>query len=369
MLVTQLDSQAFAERQAAEHGLRGWGVAALPALEAALDVPDLEQRRRVQRLVRNLCTLQAERNLSRWRLGQMPARLGLWNHFRRTVGDSPASREIFWSLYALEGAAFEELDRAIRCRDWAEVRQLANNAVARTLPSEPTGRQSPDYPPSTSNRLMTVLFLSQLPGAERRAETEELLISNMIASNELQTISFKRNQNARVLQALVIHWFAAHRAYSSNQDLMLQLIALEIREPGLEFARKRLQGKATPSEKAIAASYLGWYGRPADAALILPLLDDKTPYRDRFANVQVRDIALAAIHKLTRADLGTTLRPDRRPTVMVEITFYLLSGPVTQVRPSMQAPLFANDTEREATFAAWRKWVAVNPGKLPAMRK
>jgi hypothetical protein len=35
----------------------------------------------------------------------------------------------------------------------------------------------------------------------------------------------------------------------------------------------------------------------------------------------------------------------------------------------MQAPLFANDTEREATFAAWRKWVAVNPGKLPVMRK
>ena len=369
-LVERLGSDEFAERQAAENALRGWGVAALPALEASLDLPDLEQRRRVQRLLRNICTDVATANLDQLRADRMPARLGLWNHFRRIAGDTPASREVFHKIYELEGAALEELDLAIRRRDWGATRQLANESVARTLPSQPGGVPEPaGRAPRKSDRVFTVLFLSQLPGVERKEATEVLLAANLFESGELQAISFKHDRKARVLQALLIHWSVAARTYSTEQDLMLVLIAFEAREPGLDLARKRLRGDATPQEKAVAASYLGWYGQSSDAALILPLLGDKTPYKERFANVQVRDIALAAIHKLTRAHLGTTLRPDRRPTVVSEVATYVISRWVSQVRPSMQAPLFASDAEREAAFAAWRKWVAANPGKLPAMRK
>lgn len=367
MLVTQLDSEAFAERQAAERGLRGWGVAALPALEAALDLPDLEQRRRVQRLLRQLREEQAAVALKQLHRGQMPERLGLWNHFRRMVGTSPAARDTFVLMYTQAGPAFEDLDLALRRREWGEAQNLANEIITRALPSQRWGFREIGKRRSRKEHysLLAALFVCRLPSIQMRLETDQRLLIAMLENEEISMICLKKDDAAHVLQMLLFHWSTAPRRESPGMDPMLMLVAMEVREPGLELARKRLRGDATPREKAVAASYLGWHGQASDAALILPLLKDRQFYRTDLPAVQNRDVALAALRQLTKADLGTALRASKRPSVVTEYVYTISEGKtLTVVVPRLDPPIFNNDTEREAAFAAWRKWVAAHPDKL-----
>ena len=366
-LVAQLDSEDFTQRQAAERGLRGWGVAALPALEASLDLPDLEQRRRVQRLLREMRDEQAAIALKQLHRGQMPERLGLWNHFRRMVGTSSAARDTFVLLYTHAGPSFEDLDLALRRREWREAQRLADEIIVRALPPQRWGFRELGKRRSRKEHfsLLAALFVCRLPAIQMNRVVDQRLLIAMLENEEISMICLKNDDTAHVLQMLLYHWATASRSESPGMDPMLMLVAMEVREPGLELARKRLCGEATPREKAVAASYLGWHGQASDVPLLLPLLKDRQFYRTDLPAVQNRDVALAALRQLTKADLGTALRASKRPSVVTEYTYMIGEGKtLTVVVPRMDPPIFNNDTEREAAFAAWDKWVAAHPDKV-----
>jgi hypothetical protein len=363
VLVTQLGSEDFTQRQSAENALRGWGLAALPALEAALDAPDLEQYRRLRRLLRQLRDEQVGLNLKRMQVGWMPERLGLWNHFRRTVGDTHAAREMFRKMYALQGAAFEELDLGIRRREWHEVRTRVNTLCDRLWPEANIFMQMEwglkGWPELTP--LLTATFLSGLPGARLSdPQRKNLLVNGLLSHPDLAPKAQGKDQVARVFHALAYATVEKQKRPQQLESLLL-LTLWEARGPALEFARSQLRDPAVASaEKGVAASLLGWYGERADLELILPLLEDKTIYPSNSMQIQVRDLALVALVKVTGADVKGTVPVEEYPHVVIRTKIRRQGKWIPVNLAHVRNPIFYTDAERDAAFAAWRKWAAAH---------
>jgi hypothetical protein len=370
VLVAQLGSDEFAQRQAAQRGLEGWGVAALPAIEAALDRADLEQYRRIRRLLRHLYAEKAAVQSMQLHKGQVPERTGLWDHFRRATGDGPAARYLFATLYALEGAAFEEVDLAIRRREWDEVRTAINALCDRHCPPATLKTQHErrrGYWPEPTPHLM-LLFLSGLPGARLGDPQYERLFGDLLQRYDLQSSAQMKDEDARVLQ-LLGHASAARQSGARRTDPLWLLLVWESPGPGVALARSRLRGPSSPREKTLAACYLGWYGEPGDVGLILPLLEMKAPYPGVVDGVQIRDLALLAVIRATKIDRKDLPQVGELPPILRRPILFWRLEEISANIPSRPHPVFETDEEREAAFAAWRKWVAANPDKLPAMRK
>jgi len=349
-LVRQLGSDAYQERESAGDRLQKMGLPALPALEAGLQDPDLEIRRRCEELLPEVLAIDLRNRIAGFladKEGKGKHDVPLWARYSKEVGADAGSRQLFSEMLQGETLTFLVDCAASPSRETETVDRfslLKQTRLYQPIPGKGIG-------PVTRADLAALLFI----GGQIKDPTQQ---SGFVVTNLLyQPLSRNALADASVgpvFRKLLVRWMTNQ----TNEQVIMQLCNvvqnLNLKE-GRDFLigvikQKKVQGILL----AQAVVNLVRASGKEHVALLEELLTDQTllgmvQFNRVRGTTEMRDVALAMLVHLngqSHKDYGFTF--------------------LTQNQNLMWSPHylgFATPEQREAAHKKWQEWVSKNKKK------
>jgi hypothetical protein len=363
--INQLRDDAYAARQAAAGHLLAAGMPARARLLEFVDGPDPETRAAARRLIALIDKSEFQRQLDAF-AADMDGKLNLslpgWTQFRELVGSDAASRALFVEMQRYESVLLADVfDGSPGPQE-----RLWDDRLLRLLQWQVTANARRSAPPLGS--CATMFFLGSVPEAGISDRSANDLARLVQQPSILQAMQVENRHDA--VRRLVIAWVVHcpnHGEQALQQRLGIALthklseavpLALAVAQSDPDFLTTH------PNTRALAILVVGQLGQRAHVENLEPLLEDatvslplpaETP-QGPATNVQIRDVALAAMLQLTGqnpADYGY-VDARRQPQQVFDL----------------RTLHFANDEQRLAAITKWRAWKAAHeepadPAKTP----
>ena len=353
-LIDNLAAKDFRLREAASRELVRLGIAAMPWLERAARDPDLEIRRRAERIIAVVTEAAYDASIAAFEAdfdGRKKTTLPGFQSAETRLGNEVGDRQLFVRLYRAEPQIFSTYD--------ADPQATSTLFIERVRVHSEAFRGRRNWQRIRAGRVnrvenaMALLFV----GSDDRLDLTEEAISSF---------------NSLLQQMLPAKQLASLREQDRVREWLGGWIVLRSVRPGLEFTHMHLGLKyEVPEAVSIAKRVLkrrqremtvypfammciGYLGTEADAPALERLLDDKSNIfstRGTFAgrnrrngySIQVRDFALAMLVELTAQDLNAygfenVDRGAMRNQFYQQNSFYF--------------------SDEEARAAAFKKWYA-----------
>jgi hypothetical protein len=230
VLVRQLGDPSFRVRDRADQQLRQLGRATVAALEAGLNDPDPEVRRRCQRLLPLARRTDLDLRLDAFVTGKEGPKtpsLPAWSAFRGVVGSDQSARDLFAAIYRAEPALLEALEkdpRAAATQVKARCQQLVNNLYTTN------GKQA--APPS-AGEVMALLFVAGAAQATPDVTTFYTFTNLLYNQNVRSSL-----QNSPAMQKVLV---ALLERRPSDQNLLSQTVYLAVNLGLTEYAEFTLK--------------------------------------------------------------------------------------------------------------------------------
>jgi hypothetical protein len=359
--VAELGNDDYQVRKAAADQLVEGGDLARAALAKFADGPDPEIRFAARRLMTLIDDSAFNRQLAEFAAdvdGKRGATLPGWKEFSKFVGRDPAARELFVDMQREEPVLLQRTfdpsspDRQV---DWEG---QINRLLRARIFNQPGQLSIP------AGSCATLLFLGSLPDANisdagaagLRQLTQIPPLSDSIAPNQ------SKNAIRRLVCAWIIHCpNRSNVILQQRLDAMFQHslseclpLALEMIEPKPEYLA------LTPAQQMLAVLAVGKFGSEENIAALEPLLEDERECLPRqqingpgseLAAVQIRDVALAAMLRLTGQEPVAYgfLHARPHPQMLFDVTSLYLE----------------NDERRTQALEQWRVWRAQHTQLAP----
>ncbi len=332
-LVDKLDSDSYAQREAAADQLAKLGQQARQALEEGLKRPEPETRLRAKRILARIEQGDFQRVLDDFLAdteGRRQHNLPGWPRFRELAGDDLPARQMFVGMLKAEGellsaAANNARTTAsafqLRCRQL----QVESSAQAREI---------------NAGSLAAVLFVASDERVPLAIGADSLLYRFCSHSSVERALQDKEKDP--VMRRIVGAWVASGRGGYYSLRLAMQH---ELPE-GLAGAEKMLQGDTPSYYRQYAILTYAKLGTKEHIPRLEKLLEDATVCTTHRVNneefkTQFRDIALVAILHLHGQD------PKRFGFERIRAHSQYVYSPYTLG--------FKNEEDRAAAFDMWEK--------------
>jgi hypothetical protein len=359
--IAELGDDDYQVRKAAADRLAEGGEVARTALVKVAEGPDPEIRFAARRLVTLIDDTEFNRRLAEFAAdvdGSRGVTLPGWTEFSALVGGDRAARELFVGMQREESVLLQSVfDPTAPHREVDWEGQVTRLLRARIL-NQPGEFSIP------VGSCATLLFLGALPDAK---------ISDAGASGIRQltqipplseSLTASRPDNA--VRRLVCAWIVncpnhSNMVLQQRLDAMFQHslaeclpLALEMIEPKAEYLA------LTPAQQMLAILAVGKFGSEENLAALETLLDDRRECLPRrqvngpgseLASVQIRDVALAALLRLTSQEPVAYgfIHARPHPQMLFDVTSLYLES----------------DARRAAALEQWRAWRAQHTRLAP----
>ena len=332
-LVEQLDSDSYAQREAAASQLTRLGDDAVAALEAALKSPQAETRLRVERILAEIRQDDLERRIDAFLASSDPAsgeNLPLWPRFRDLAGDGSQQRQWYVRMLRSEGDLLSAA--ATNPRAAAGTFQLRCQELQQVSSS-----QARELHDANLAAILLVAGDDRLPIA---AGTESMLYR--FCSHSAVKAELEQAENESIMRKIVGSWIASGRGGYYALRLAMQHEMPE----GLVAAETMLDGKTADYYRQYAILTFAKLGDKSHIPRLMKLLGDANVCTTHQVNnekyqTQFRDIALVAVLHLAGYDPQTFGFERIRPHSEYVYSPYTLG--------------FKDEKDREAAFARWEK--------------
>lgn len=358
--VSQLGDDDYQVRKSAADRLVKAGEAARAPLAELAEGPDPETRFAARRLVTLIDESAFNQRLAEF-AADVDGRRGItlpgWESFSQFVGSDAPSRELFVEMQRAESPLLQQVFATPDKRheiNWEEqINRLLRARI--TQPGQVT------IPAGSS---ATLLFLGSLPDTNLSDGAAAGLRQLTQIPPLTEALSTKRADNA--LRRLVCAW-VVHCPNRSNIILQQRLdamfqhslseclpLAIALLEPKPEFLA------VLPTQQMLAILAVGKFGSEENIATLEPYLDDTRECLPRqqingpgseLASVQMRDVALAALLRLT----------GQEPVAYG----FLHARPHPQMLFDVTSLTMENDERRGAALGQWRAWRAQHTRVAP----
>jgi hypothetical protein len=331
-LVQHLGDPSFQVREGAQKKLASLGLAPEAALLEALKDPDLEIRWRAGRILDRARVKAFEARLEAFIAdadGSPQLSLLGWKQFRDLVGDRRDTREMFAEMTRYEGAllsAYEKRSPELPELFAARVTWLQSKA-----------------PPRAS--LATLLLI----GCDKTVKDHSQSISKVyiLLCQGAAVQSIGTEGQPLVLRTLLEKWTTSAGSVSSYYSIALTL-KYNLKEAAMKQATALLKSGTNSSSLRYAVIAVGRFGGEEHAALLTPLLKNKTVCgrwrnsalkKEGTIDTQLRDVTLVVLLRFSGKDpkeYGFKLLVENPETLYHSYTFG-----------------FVEDKDREAVHAKW----------------
>ena len=335
-LVKRLGHEQFAAREQASEQLIRLGLAAIPALEEGGKHPDREIRYRSRRILEIIREIDFDRRLDAFAAqreaedsGQLPG----WERFRTILGDDSLARSLFVDMQRAEPALFLAMAQGP-----GAVGEAISTRAAELRQSTRVFRQ----------RLSLASVAALLFAAGDEVVTVSEAAGRALYSYCYQasfSSALETGRNKELLRKILGLWIRRGDGWNAYQGMMLSVqFGLE---DGVVPAERAAHNQANSAQiRQFAILTLAKLGSQTHAPLLESLLEDQTPCAWQQVNdvkyvTQIRDVALAALAHLAKADfkqLGLErVKPHQEFLLVVESIG------------------FASDQERVQALENWRR--------------
>jgi hypothetical protein len=312
-LIRELGAPTFVARQQAQRALVALGVDARSALEAASQDPDHEIRQRARVALAAIADVDFHLRLGEFVVDQKAEDghgLPGWDRYRSLVGAGPRARRLFAEMQQAERDLLEAVDKHpaqsgtlldVRCQ------QLEGRA------QDADGIRTPQYPLIT---MAAVLFAASNPQVPVSALAGKCIYG--FGSQGALSQAIQASPTGELVKPLLETWVARpfdRDAATGYWNLLLAMqfdlkagiepaLALVAPAPGALLAPAPA---SAPLWEQYAILTIGKLGSHEHLAALERLLTDERSIPDRGgreSEVQIRDVALAAMIHLTGQKLG-----------------------------------------------------------------
>jgi len=355
--IEQLGDDVYTVRQTAADRLLEAGAAARGPLLEVADGPDPEVRAAAKRLVALIDESEFQRRLSAF-AADTDGRLGLslpgWDAFRDLVGEDAAARQLFVDMQQEEGPLLDQmLSNKANVEGTVWESRLQRLLRRRAIPGR--GMVVPSM-----GSCAAMFFLGSLEKVGVSDQAAMLLYQLTQRPPVRDALAGDKDGAARrVVAAWIVHCpnkqpnilRARLQLAVKNQLTEALPLALGVAQTDPEYLT------VEPPIRAYAIMAVGKLGSREQAEQLEPLLEDEAvcdqagvttdATHRRLPEVQIRDVALAALLHLNNQDVKEYgfSQARRNPE-----TLYALN-----------TLGFSNDSERTQAIAKWRKWKSEHP--------
>ena len=304
-LIRELGASTFIARQHAQRELVALGVDARPALEAASDDPDQEIRQRVRVALAAIAEVDFHVRLGAFVADQNADDghgLAGWERYRSLVGTSPGARRLFADMQRAERELLEAVDKHPAQSGTlldARCQQLESRA------QDADAVRPPQYSLTTMAALLFAASHPDVPISDR-AGTCIYSFGNQVVLSQALHARPTEGVVKGLLEAWVVRPFDRDATTGYwNLLLAMQYDLKSAIGPALALIDPPPAGAPRFAQYAILA--IGKLGGREHVRSLEPLLVDERSIPDRGgreSEVQIRDIALAAMVYLTGQKLG-----------------------------------------------------------------
>ena len=315
ILVRQLGSEDFAEREAASDELTRVGLPAFTALEAAAVHPDREVRYRSIRILGQIREIDLQRRLEAFLDGKDDASeypLPAWSRFKNAYGDDSTSRQLFVELTRADVEVLRALEESPKAAGDLLGERAFQHQQAMQL-------GQPQQQPSLA-QIGVLLFIAAEEDVTLQAQTMSMVYSYCYQQTLRDAvINSAKNGIPRKMVGSIIRRSEDMAAYQGMR------IALDLGlDDGMVPALKILNGQGNRQSytSQYALMTVAKLGNASHLPLVEKFLDDKSVVTRMQENnkvihdLQVRDAALAAAVLLTKQPLKVYFgeRPNQQST-------------------------------------------------------
>lgn len=355
-LIEQLGAATFGQRQRASRELIAAGPAAMPKLQAALDHPDPEIRRRAREVLNVVWELDFLERLAAFEADAenlQPHDLPGWPRFHEQFGRSEAARRLFASMLRAEPSLIRAAEATPeQAGDMLEARcqQIQEGLRARRL------EKGAGVPLGTTAAL---LFVGSGPGVNVSLQARNHVAYFTYQPSFQSAVTGDTAELASLLRALLSAWLtsaATTDPVAAYQNMMLAIRFSLSEGADAAVTVVRAAGVAT-NMKQSAVLALAKLGTEKHVAVLEPLLGETDVCAVRQeggqrVETQLRDVALLAMIRLSGRNPGdfgfTRLRPNS-----------LMVYDATSIG-------FPSDRQRQEALQAWRSWSQSAADKQPS---
>lgn len=296
-LVKQLGDQQFAQRERATEQLVNLSLPAIPALEEGRKHPDREIRYRSERILAIVREVDFQRRLAAFATNHDSDEnyvLPGWTRFRELFGDTGESRGLFVEIQKAESQTLAAINTGPK-----EVSEALTERTQQLLQAKQLFRQE-----LSLGNVAALLFLATDEHVPVTAQANSALYSFFSETSFRSSIQTGAQRD--FLRKMLGIWI--QRADDSNayQGLAMAL-QYELKE-GLVTAERVLRnGPNQVHIRQFAVLTIAKFGDESYLPLLETLLADETPTSTQRINqttyqTQLRDVALAALVRLTKQD-------------------------------------------------------------------
>lgn len=342
-LVQQLGSSTFRVRDTAARDLMKMGLAAKPALLDAIKNPDLEIRLRSHELLVRLLQVDFETRLADLLADtddERPHDLPGWKKYRQTVGGDVEARKLYVAMARAEPGLLEALDEGKE--RVTQVFTVRSGLLQASMNQDVSGNVRSELDPAT---VAAMLFIGSLPELSDNNVTGSQVFS--LLHNETAIQAVRGGAHSRIMRRLLSDWIVSTATPNMGYYGLTLALRHNLKEAGLEAARKLLKQSATASHMVQhAAVAIGRFGSQEDVPLLEKFLKDQTICHtwhngnQKVVQTQIRDVVLCMTIHLAGRDprqFGFETLNDNPETIY---HIYSLG--------------FADNAKRDAAFAKWR---------------
>ena len=345
LLVKQLGSEDFAEREAAGDELTRIGLPAFAALEAATIHPDREVRYRSIRILGQIRELDMQRRLEAFLSGKDDAGeypLPGWSRFSKSYGDDQTAKQWFVDLMRADPQVMQSLEESPK----AAGELLAERAFQHQQAMQLGQQQQPSLA-----QIGVMLFVAAEEDVALPLQTMNMVYNYCYQQTLRDAVTnSSKNGIVRKMVGSIIRRSDDMAAYQG------MLIALNLGlDDGMVPALKVLNGQANraPHMSQYALMTVAKLGNATHLPLVEKMLDDTAVVTRMQENkviydVQVRDAALATAIILSKQELKDYFgeRPNGQLTDPQQIFF----------NPRIIG--FTEEAKRDETHKKWAEYSA-----------
>lgn len=348
MLVKQLGSEDFAEREAAGDQLTRIGLPAFAALEAAVVHPDREVRYRSIRILGQIRELDMQRRLEAFLSGKEDAEeypLPGWSRFKKSYGDDATARQWFVELMRADAQVMQSLEDSPKTAG----ELLAERAFQHQQAMQLGQQQQPQLA-----QIGVLLFVAAEEDVTLPQQTMNM-VYNYCYQQSLRDAVMNSSKNG-IVRKMVGSIIRRSEDMAAYQGM---LIALNLGlEDGMVPALKVLNGQANraPHMSQYALMTVARLGNASHLPLVEKLLDDKSVVTRMQENktiydVQVRDAALTTAILLSKQSLKDYFgeRPNQPTSQLID---------PQQIFFNPRVIGFTEEAKREETHQKWAAYRA-----------
>jgi len=349
-LVEQLGDESFVKRQQASARLVEIGVPAKSSLEKAQSSESAEVRYRAARLLQEIDQSTFEQRLIAFAKdadGSRGVTLPGWEAFSQQFGDDELSRELFVKIQTSEA----DLLRTFA----ANPKRASEKATGRCMLLWQVQRVRGRQEQIDLGSVAALIYVASHPQVELEGQASNYLIS-LISQSSIQEV-LRSGEKEPLLRRLIGNWIANDSRDDWNSLYQRMMLAARYGLPeGLKPALRIVTtDEGATHYKLYAILILTRFGDEKHIRPLIDLLEDKNVGTRRTVvkggqretmEVQIRDVALAALLRLTKQDLkdyGFANPQDNPAYVFHPHSLY-----------------FKKDEARDAALLKWKKWAEEN---------